>query len=239
MTINAQNLDFETLNRKIKDCAATDVTVSNLLGQRYIGSGVRNKTLTLSGVPGNALGAYLHTCDITVYGNVQDAVGDTMNDGRIVVHGNAGDTLGYAMRGGEIFVRGSVGYRAGIHMKEYGDVVPKLVIGGRAGDFLGEYQAGGVIVVLGLGCDGQTIGDFAATGMHGGKIYVRGNAIPVDLPAQVTVTPNADTAPIAPLLEAYGKYFDIDTRNLMRDAFYLLTPSVANPYRALYCNRDI
>ena len=76
MQIDAQGLDFETLNRKIKETAGGAVSVSNLLGQRYIGSGVRNKKLTLSGIPGNALGAYLHTCEIVVHGNVQDAVGE-------------------------------------------------------------------------------------------------------------------------------------------------------------------
>ena len=234
MQIDAQSLDFETLNRKIKETAGGAVSVSNLLGQRYIGSGLRNKKLTLSGIPGNALGAYLHTCEIVVHGNVQDAVGDTMNDGRIVVHGNAGDALGYAMRGGEIFIRGNVGYRAGIHMKAYGDVVPKIVIGGNAGDFLGEYQAGGVIVVLG----GQ-IGHFPATGMHGGKIYVRGEKAPADLPPQVSVTEHADVSEIAPLIETFGKLFSVDIATFLTDRYFLLTPSQANPYHALYCNRSL
>ena len=73
-----------------------------------------------------------------------------MNDGRIIVHGSIGDAAGYAMRGGESHVQGDAGYRAGIHMKAYGDKLPALVIGGAAGSFLGEYQAGGVILVLGL-----------------------------------------------------------------------------------------
>lgn len=238
MEINAQGLDFQALNRKIKDCTGGAVTVRNLLGQRYIASGVQGKKLTLYGVPGNALGAYLHATDITVHGNVQDAVGDTMNDGRITVHGSAGDTLGYAMRGGEIFVKGNAGYRVGIHMKAYGDVVPKIVVGGKTGDFLGEYLAGGIILVLGLNCDGQPIGNFTAAGMHGGKIYVRGEHIPNDLPVQVTVTENAPIAEIEPLIETYCKLFSVDPAPLLKSQYYRITPSETSPYRTLYCNRN-
>lgn len=44
------------------------------------------------------------------------------------------------MRGGAIYVQGNAGYRAGVHMKAYGDRLPMIVIGGRAGSFLGEYR---------------------------------------------------------------------------------------------------
>ena len=77
------------------------------------------RKLSIHGIPGNALGAYLNGAEIKVFGNAQDAVGDTMNAGTILIHGSIGDTAGYAMRGGKIYVRGSAGYRAGIHMKEY------------------------------------------------------------------------------------------------------------------------
>ena len=48
------------------------------------------------------------------------------------------------------YLRDDVGYRAGIHMKEYGDKKPVLVIGGTAQDFFGEYMAGGIVILLGL-----------------------------------------------------------------------------------------
>ncbi len=82
------------------------------------------KSLTIDGIPGNALGAYLNGAEITVNGNAQDAVGDTMNEGKIVIKGNIGDAAGYAMRGGKIFVKGNAGYRAGIHMKAYKEKNP-------------------------------------------------------------------------------------------------------------------
>ncbi len=163
-----------------------------------------------TGTPGNALGAYLNGADITVMGNAQDATGDTMNEGRIIIHGSCGDATGYAMRGGCIYVEKDAGYRAGIHMKAYQNKLPVLVIGGCAGSFLGEYQAGGLIVVLGLGREpGQPlVGNFCATGMHGGKILLRGDA-PKDLSPQVLSAPatEADMAQIEPHLETLCRAF--------------------------------
>ena len=168
MLVNAKNLHYRALNEALRK-AADDCTVTECCGQRYIAAGMSHKSITISGVPGNALGAYLNGAVITVNANAQEAVGDTMNAGKIVVHGNIGDAAGYAMRGGKIFVRGNAGYRAGIHMKAYEEKKPLMVIGGRAGSFLGEYQAGGVIVVLGLGAkDQEIVGNFPCTGMHGG-----------------------------------------------------------------------
>ena len=148
MLINAKGLDYTALNELIKSSNG-DCKIENCLGQRFIADSLGSGNITIDGIPGNALGAYLNGAQITVNGNVQDAVGDTMNDGKIIVHGSIGDTAGYAMRGGEIYVKGNAGYRAGIHMKEYRDKKPIIVIGGRTGSFLGEYQAGGLIIVLG------------------------------------------------------------------------------------------
>ena len=184
--ISATNLDFRQLNDQVK-ATTEDVHIENCHGQRFIGTGLKGRSITITGTPGNAMGAYLDGGSITVHGNAQDAVGDTMNDGRIVIHGNAGDALGYSMRGGVIFIRGNAGYRAGIHMKEYRDKIPVIIIGGSAGSFLGEYIAGGRIVVLGIGSGPLPVGDFTGTGMHGGKIFIRTDREPADLPAQVVV----------------------------------------------------
>ena len=156
------------------------------LGERYIGAGKRTGKIELYEVPGNALGTYLDGAEIVLHANAQDATGDTMNAGEITIYGSTGDAAGYAMRGGSIYVQGDAGYRAGIHMKAYEDKIPVLVIGGRAGSFLGEYQAGGVIVVLGIGSeDRQPVGNFCGTGMHGGRIFLRTEHLPKDLPQQV------------------------------------------------------
>ena len=131
MKINAENQDFETLNGQIRSAAEKEIEIENCLGHRYIGCGVSNKKITVNGISGNALGAYLNGGELILNGNAQDAVGDTMNAGKIVIHGNVGDTVGYAMRGGEIYVQGDAGYRAGIHMKAYKEKTPVLVIGGK------------------------------------------------------------------------------------------------------------
>ena len=61
-------------------------------------------------------------------------------------------------------------------MKAYKDKIPVMIIGGCAGSFLGEYQAGGILVVLGLNASGRPIvGNFPCTGMHGGKLFLRGD----------------------------------------------------------------
>ena len=137
MSINAEGRDYQELNEQIRE-AGNSCTITNCCGQRFLAAGMSNKEITIEGIPGNALGAYLNGAKITVYADAQDAVGDTMNAGRIVIHGSIGDAAGYAMRGGEIYIQGNAGYRAGIHMKEYGEKVPVLVIGGCAGSFLGE-----------------------------------------------------------------------------------------------------
>ncbi len=207
------------------------------LGQRYIGAGQSTGTIELHEVPGNALGAYLDGAEIVLHCNAQDATGDTMNAGEITIYGSTGDAAGYAMRGGSIYVQGDAGYRAGIHMKEYKDKVPVLVIGGKAGSFLGEYQAGGVIVVLGIGCeDRQPVGNFCGTGMHGGRIFLRTEHLPKDLPEQVIVR-RADAEDMeiaAPLIRRYCEKFGADAEALLRDTYYVLRPNTKNPYRQLY-----
>ena len=230
-------MHFKDLNDAVRATPDRDVTIVGCLGQRYIASGCKGKRITVEGIPGNALGAYMDGSTVTVFGNVQEATGDTMNDGEIVIHGNAGDATGYGMRGGTIFVLGDTGTRAGIHMKEYGDKKPVLVIGGRAGCFLGEYQAGGTIVVLGLSSGGKPpVDPFCGTGMHGGEMILRCGEPPQDLPPQVSAQPlkEADFMRIRPLLEEFCQLFGQDAGEILKGPFYRLTPNAANPYKRLY-----
>jgi len=235
MNISAAHLDFKQLNEQIK-AADSDVSISDCYGQRFIGSGFKNRSITVHGTPGNALGSYLDGAAIVVHGNAQDAVGDTMNSGKIIVHGNAGDALGYAMRGGSIFVRGNAGYRTGIHMKQYQDKKPVIVVGGKVGSFLGEYLSGGLIVVLGIGTEELPVGNFTGTGMHGGRIFIRTSQELTSLPAQVTVeiADEADKREILPFLTEYCGLFGLDSLRLLYDRFYVLKPNAQNPYKKLY-----
>ena len=236
MIIDAKRLGFAELNEKIRKTDG-DCRIVGCLGQRFIASGMGGKSIDIDGVPGNALGAYLSGTEITVNGNAQDAVGDTMNDGRIVVHGNIGDAAGYAMRGGEIYVKGNAGYRAGIHMKEYKTKKPAIIIGGRAGSFLGEYQAGGLILVLGLNDDGKSIvGNFPCTGMHGGKLFLRGDCRNLKFPPQVTadIASFEDLQGIMDDLKEYCSDFHYDLKTILSSPFTLVTPNSKNPYKQMY-----
>lgn len=234
--LNVAVLDHQAINDSLRD-VQEDCTLINCCGQRFIAAGMSDKNITISGVPGNALGAYLNGASITVNANAQDAVGDTMNAGKIVIHGNIGDAAGYAMRGGEIFVQGNAGYRAGIHMKEYGEKIPALVIGGCAGSFLGEYQAGGVIMVLGLNRGNKRIvHNFPCTGMHGGKLILRGECADIQFPSQVSArtASEEDMTLIRRLIEKYCSLFNADCEEILDAPFTVITPDSANPYKQMY-----
>lgn len=234
--LDAKSLDFRELNEKLRGLAGA-CRLTGCCGQRFIGAGMSDRQIIIDGVPGNALGAYLNGASITVNGNAQDAVGDTMNEGEIIVRGNIGDAAGYAMRGGKIFVKGNAGYRAGIHMKAYQQKVPLMVIGGCAGSFLGEYQAGGVIVVLGLGAgDKKIVGNFPCTGMHGGKMFLRGDASGVRFPGQVTakMASGADLEELRGYVDRYCKLFGLDPGPVLDAPFTLVTPDSKNPYQQMY-----
>ena len=236
MLIDAKGLDYKALNEALKS-AGPDCLITGCLGQRFIAAGMSDMNITINGVPGNALGAYLNGAAIEVKGNAQDAVGDTMNDGEIIVHGNIGDACGYAMRGGKIFVKGNAGYRAGIHMKAYEDKCPALVIGGKAGSFLGEYQAGGTIVVLGL-CDKNTpiVGNFPSTGMHGGKMYLRSDCKNIKFPKNVHArqATDEDMAEIKELINEFSKHFGYDAEEILNSEFTCVTPDSKHPYKQMY-----
>lgn len=237
MKIDARNLHFQVLNEKIKSCEDDYIQIDSCLGQRYIAAGLSGKTLEINGVPGNALGCYLDNCVIRVNGNTQDATGDTMNEGTIYIHGSAGDATGYAMRGGKIFIKGDTGYRAGIHMKSYQDHNPVIVVGGVAGSFLGEYQAGGTIIVLGLNKNDRPLsGNFCATGMHGGKIFMRCEKLHFDLPKQLVskIASKKDLEEIeAPIIE-FCKEFGYNKEEILDHPFNILTANTKNPYKQLY-----
>jgi len=235
LNISARDLYFKDLNKQVR-AAKGDVRIDECYGQRFIGSALSDRTLTINGTPGNALGAYLDGGVIEVNGNAQDAAGDTMNDGKIIIHGNAGDALGYAMRGGKIFVQGNAGYRTGIHMKEYKDKKPVIVIGGKVGSFLGEYLAGGLIAVLGINCETVPVGNFTGTGMHGGKIFIRTDKELSNLPEQVAAekASGEDLREIEPYVSEFAGHFGMDAKALLKDKFYVLRPNAKNPYKQLY-----
>lgn len=236
ISLDAKQMDYQTLNQKIRE-AQEDVSITDCLGQRFIAAGLDDKEVSITGTPGNALGAYLNGASITVHGNAQDAVGDTMNEGKIIIHGNIGDAAGYAMRGGTILVKGNAGYRAGIHMKEYKEKRPIMIIGGTCGSFLGEYQAGGIIIALGLDSNGRDIvSNFPCTGMHGGKMFLRSDCKNIHFPEGVSVRQATleELAEIKEYISEFCATFGYDVDTIMNAHFTIITPDSKNPYKQMY-----
>lgn len=238
MKITARMMHFRTLNEKIRESDETNIEIHECYGQRYIGSGLSGKNITVYGIPGNALASYFDGGTITVHGNAQDATCDTMNEGRVVIHGSCGDAAGYGMRGGQLLIRDNVGYRAGIHMKAYKEQQPLIMVGGMAGSFLAEYQAGGTIIVLGLNNREKPapIGALCCAGMHGGRLFLRCNEKPTDFDDHIFVNKATedDMQSIEAYLRDFCDTFDISYEEVLSKDFYVITPNTSNPYKALY-----
>ncbi len=242
-TIDAKGIYYKQLNEKICeliDAGEKEIHVKNVTGQRYIGGGIiaGGVTITIEGVPGEDLAAFMEGPTIIVKNNAQDGVGNTMNEGRVEVHGLGGDVIGYGMRGGKVFVRDDVGYRVGIHMKGFKDKQPVLVVGGCAGDFFGEYQAGGCLVLLGL-TDGRrrsVVGDYCGTGMHGGVMYIRGNIKEDYLGKEVKRfdLDDEDTDKLKPILEDFAATFSISEDIFDFHRYHKIIPVSTRPYGRLY-----
>jgi glutamate synthase domain-containing protein 3 len=240
MQIDAKGMYYRELNKQIRDAienGETEIILDNINGQRYIGDNLGgNANIIINGVPGQDLAFCMNGPHIEVNANAQDGVGNTMSAGKIVIHGNAGDICGYAMRGGKIFIKGNVGYRSGIHMKEFKTTFPTIVVGGCAGDFFGEYMAGGIIVVLGMEQeDRDTVGNFCATGMHGGKMFIRGEPPAYKLSKEIKKVPldENDTNLLNSILQEYMTDLNLDW-SIDPSEFTELIPSSVRPYGRLY-----
>ncbi len=241
MIIEAGLERYEKLNERIKEelLKRNRITVKDVNGQRYIGCALDSgKVIEIHGTPGNDMACYLNGGRVEVFGNCQDAVGNTMNGGEIIVHGHSGDAMGYGMRDGQILIRDNVACRGGIHMKEFENMKPVLIIGQNAGSFLGEYMAGGTIVLLGLGLKrGEKLfGTHCASGMHGGKIFVRGSFPKENLSPNIKVTnlSEEDKKELDSYIKKYCKCFGVEYETVMNKPFKKLVPATSRPYANLY-----
>lgn len=241
MEISAQNIYYSDLNTQIKQLATSpgEITIKNVCGHRYIGCGLKSHTkLVVYGTLGNDAACYMDGATLEVFGNAQDGIANTMNAGKLIIHGSCGDIIGYAMRGGDMFIQGYAGYRVGIHMKEYMEKIPKVVIGTKAGDFLGEYMAGGRIVVLGLGLEqGEyAAGKFFGTGMHRGKMYIRGEVQEALMGEEISSNPldEEDKAFLEKTVAEYATYFGTDVSEIKIEEFKKYQPKSARPYGNMY-----
>lgn len=239
--IDAHHLHYTPLNQQIRAAivnGATEIIIDNVLGQRFIGDGVRGDgvTITVNGVPGGDLAMFMSGPTIIVNGNADHAPGNTMDKGKVIIHGSAGDAVAHSMRGGRVYVRDNIGYRGGIHMKQYMEKRPILVVGGAARAFLGEYMAGGLLIVLGLNGVTPIAERGVGSGIHGGEILVRG---PVDelhlgVGAKQTLATEEQKAMIKPIIEDFAKQFGIDPVPLLASDYTRISPASARPFANKY-----
>ena len=241
MSITAGLRRYEEINQEVNKLllSKNKAVVRDVNGQRYIGCALdAGKTVEIYGTAGNDLACLLNGGKVVLYGNGQDAVGNTMGGGEIIIHGHTGDALGYGMRDGQIYIRDNVSCRGGIHMKEVREMKPVLVIGENAGSFLGEYMAGGTIVLLGLHMKrgDKLFGTHCASGMHGGKIFVRGSFPKENLSPNIKVVSltDEDKKELAGYVKNYCRFFDEDYDEVMAKPFKKLVPATSRPYANLY-----
>jgi glutamate synthase domain-containing protein 3 len=239
--IDSHKIHYTPLNQKIRAAIAggeKEIVIDNVLGQRFIGDGLRGDdvTITVNGVPGGDLAMFMSGPTIIVNGNADHAPGNTMDKGKVIINGSAGDAVAHSMRGGSVYVRDNIGYRGGIHMKQYMEKRPVLVVGGTVRAFLGEYMAGGLIVVLGMNGVTPVSERGIGSGIHGGEILIRG---PVDnqylgIGAKQKPVTDEQKAMIRPVIEDFCRVFSIDPAPLLAAEYTRITPSSARPFANKY-----
>ena len=239
--IDAQGLHYTPLNQQIREAVAggaQEIVIDHVLGQRFIGDGLRGDgvTITVNGVPGGDLGMFMSGPTIIVNGNADHAPGNTMDAGTIIIHGSAGDAVAHSMRGGRVYVRDNIGYRGGIHMKQYREKRPVLVVGGAARAFLGEYMAGGLLIVLGLNGVTPISERGLGSGIHGGEIFVRGKVDEkyLGVGARQLVATEDEKAMITSIIRDFAQVFGIDSVPLLASEYSRISPAGARPFANKY-----
>ena len=225
--IDAKDLHYTPLNQQIRAAVAggaKEIVIDNVLGQRFIGDGLRGEgvTITVNGVPGGDLAMFMSGPTIIVNGNADHAPGNTMDKGKVIIHGSAGDAVAHSMRGGRVYVRDNIGYRGGIHMKQYLEKRPILVVGGSARAFLGEYMAGGLLIVLGLNSLAPVSERGIGSGIHGGEIIIRGTVDEKNLGVGAKQQPITikEREAILPIIMDFAQVFGIDSALLSHGHLY-------------------
>ncbi len=145
--------------------------ISGEIAQYYGDEGLKPDTIkiNLSGVAGQALGAFLNN-GVSLYlkGVANDYIGKGMHGGKIIItsrnegeaYSAGGNTCLYGATGGKLYISGSVGERFAVRNSGAFAIVEGT------GDNACEYMTGGVVVIL-----GRTGINFGA-GMTGGISFV-------------------------------------------------------------------
>mgnify|MGYP000887226730 CR=1 FL=1 len=118
------------------------------------------------------------------------------------------------------------------------DDYPVIMIGGSSRDFLGEYMAGGLIVVLGLGYDSNCspVGKFIASGMNGGKLFIRGRFQPEQAGPGIGIEKPIpeDFDEINLYLQEFSADLSLEIPELKCDDFVKVFPTTTRPYGRVY-----
>lgn len=240
LVIDVKGMHYSPLNKQIRAAVASgvkEIVLNNVLGQRFIGNGVRGDAkITINGVPGGDLGMFMSGPECEIFGNAEHAPGNTMDRGSLIIHGSAGDAVAHSMRGGKVFVEGNIGYRGGIHMKEYEGKRPILVIGGTSHAFLGEYMAGGLILVLGIDNEPAVQDRGIGSGIHGGEIVIRGDVDDnlLGVGAKKVEFTDDDLVRLSPVIEEFCGRFDIDPTPFLDTNYSRIIPASARPFAGKY-----
>ncbi len=240
LVIDVKGMHYSPLNRMIREAVASgvkEIVLNNVLGQRFIGNGVRGDAkIIINGVPGGDLGMFMSGPECEIFGNAEHAPGNTMDQGSLIIHGSAGDAVAHSMRGGKVFVKGNIGYRGGIHMKEYEGKRPILAIGGTSHAFLGEYMAGGLILVLGIGHEPGIQDRGIGSGIHGGEIVIRGDVDDklLGVGAKKVEFTEDDLTRLSPVIEDFCERFDIDSSQFLDTNYSRIIPASARPFAGKY-----
>src|ERR1700730_9117958 len=162
---------------------------------KWIGSGMTRGRITIHGIAGMHLGAYLKGGTMEVTGNASDWVGAEMTGGLIRIGGNAGGQIGAAYRGslvgmknGTILIEGSAGMEVGMRMRR-----GIIAVKGPVRDFAGLQMKGGTIFLLS--------GDAIRTGAW----MMRGTIVSLT-PIRILPTFSYDCAYHPTFLRVYAKH---------------------------------
>ena len=91
--------------------------------------------------------------------------------------------------------------------------------------------------MLGLSDDGKPIvGNYPCTGMHGGRIYFRGDVSKIRFPAGVTAraADSDDLEKLSVYVRSYCTYFGANADEVLAADFTVVEPDSKNPYKQMY-----
>ena len=97
-------------------------------------------------------------------------------------------------------------------------------------------MAGGVLVILGLSLKEGEGHDarFVGTGMHGGRMYIRGNVTNTGREVEVVELKDDDRRLLQNILSEFSGYFDLDISEISTQEFCKVVPVSHRPYGTLY-----